>query len=100
MPSIRSVVHPALGRLVRLEGLSARPLRLTPTEAATIARALLAVRDGRSSEREIYLSPIASDDAFQATVDGNGVVCGDRRLSWPEVAALAQDLAAAAEPEA
>jgi hypothetical protein len=97
MPRITALTHPALGRLVRLEGLSAQPLALTPQEATTIARALTAVRAGRSTETEIYLSPIASDDSFQALVEPDGVRCAGRHLPWPEVDTLAEDLARAAE---
>ena len=91
-----SDLHPALGPLVRVESLAARPLALTPQEAATIARALDAVREGRSRETEIYLSPIAADDAFQALVEADGVRIGERRLDWEATAAFAADLAAAA----
>ena len=93
MPQITPVRHPAFGHLVRVEGLSARPLSLTPQEATTISRALAAVRAGRSAETEIYLSPIASDDAFQALVEADGVRCAGRFLPWPEVDTLAEDLA-------
>ena len=99
MPKITAVRHPALGRLLRLEGLSALPLSLTPQEAGTIARALAAVRAGRSAETEIYLSPIASDDSLQALVEPDGIRCADRRLPWAEVDTLAAEMAAFAEAE-
>lgn len=92
MPKITPLVHPALGPLLRLEGLTPRPLSLTPQEAQTIARALTAVRTGRSTETEIYLSPIASDEAFQALVERDGVRCGERFLGWAEVEELAAGL--------
>lgn len=93
MLTIMPMTHPALGRLIRLEGVSAQPLALTPQEAATIARALLAVREKRSAETEIYLSPIACDDAFQALVEADGVRCCGRLLRWNEVGVLADQLA-------
>lgn len=96
MPQISVLRHPALGRLIRLEGVAAAPLSLTPQEAATIARALSAVREGRSSEREIYLSPIASDASFQALVEAEGLRCGERFLHWAMAERLAAQLLEAA----
>lgn len=97
MPTITTAQHPAFGRLVVLSGLTASPLRLTPQEATTVARALLAVRDGRSREREIYMSPIASDDDFTALVGPEGVSIGDHALDWTAVTTLAEGLLAGAK---
>ncbi|MCA1908269.1 MAG: hypothetical protein LDL39_07905 [Magnetospirillum sp.] len=89
MPLITHYRHPALGPLLRLSDLFAAPVVLTSAEAATIARAVDAVRAGKSTETEIYLSPMASDQDFQALVDKDGVRCGGRHLDWPQVAELA-----------
>ena len=96
MPKISLTLHPALGRMVRVEGCSARPLLLTPLEAQTVARALEAVRQGRSSEREISLCPIGSDDFFQAEVGPDGIQCGPTFVPWTGVEPLAAQLLSAA----
>lgn len=90
---VSSVTHPALGPALRLTGLSTSPLILSHREAQTIAAALRAVRDGRSRETEIYLSPIASDDDFQALIEADGVRCHGQKLDWAAVDKLAADLA-------
>lgn len=85
--------HFALGVLLRLEAGELR-LDLTPAEAATLARALSAVLEGRSRETEIYLSPVASDGAFSARVGQDGVtLAGAGALGWPAVERLARALA-------
>ena len=90
--------HRALGRLIRLTLDGDIRLDFTPEEAATVSRALTAVREGRSTEREIYMSPIASDHEFSGVVlaDGVRVTVGGRaaQLGWAEVERLAQDLIA------
>lgn len=96
MPQVTSVVHPALGQMIRLDGTGAPPLRLTPAEARTIALALRAIRDGRAAEQEIFLSPIASDDVFAAQVGPDGVRC-PRALDWDQVEHLAGRLLAMAD---
>jgi hypothetical protein len=95
MISISPLSHPALGPLLRLEAEGLPPLRLMPAEAATIARALDAVRHGRSAERTIYLSPMADDGEFLAEVEGDGLRLAGIRLGWDEVEDLAARLAAA-----
>jgi hypothetical protein len=92
MVRVISVKHPALGRLIRLEGAAAQPVLLTEAEAQTIALALLAVRDGRSAETEIFLSPIASDAAFEAKVMPDGIHLNGRHLCWAEAEGLAAEL--------
>ena len=93
--------HRALGPLLRLMVGNAPALDLTPNEAAILSRALLAIREGRSAERTIFMSPIASDGDFTATVVGDGLALGEEgghgrvRLSWPEVERLAQALSGA-----
>jgi hypothetical protein len=65
--------HRAFGRLIRLSLDGDTRLDFTPEEAATVSRALTAVREGRSLEREIYMSPIASDHEFSGAVLTEGV---------------------------
>jgi hypothetical protein len=85
--------HFALGPMWRLEAGALR-LDLTPAEASTVSRALKAVREGRSLETEIYLSPVASDGAFSAIVKPDGVaLAGAGDLDWPSVERLAEALA-------
>jgi hypothetical protein len=97
MIQVTTFRHPALGSMVRLEAGAMPPLRLMPAEAVTIARALDAVRQGRSAERTIYLSPMADDGEFLAEVEADGLRLGDRRLDWESVRGLAERLIAAGE---
>ena len=91
--------HRVLGLQVKIEFADGFALRLMPAEASSLSFALSAVRSGISPEREIYLSPIASDAAFVGTVrdDGIGIAVqsGTLELDWPGVASLADALAAA-----
>ena len=93
--SIAPASHRALGSLLRLSIGNAPALLLTPNEAAILSRALSAVREARSAERIIFLSPIASDGDFTATVEGDGIRIGEAEhwLAWPEVERLALALA-------
>jgi hypothetical protein len=88
--------HRAFGRLIRLTLDSDTRLDFTAEEAATVSRALTAVREGRSAEREIYMSPIASDHDFSGTVLAEGVrvtIAGRAvELGWNDVDRLARDL--------
>lgn len=93
MFQITPIRHRALGPLLRLDGAGPVPLDLTPQEAQTIAHALEAVRDGRSREPQIFLSPIASDGEFLAQVEADGVRLGGVLLPWPQVGELARQLA-------
>jgi hypothetical protein len=93
--------HGAFGALatLRLAGQALR--RFTLQEASIVARAIDAVASASSPERQIYMSPIASDQDFDARVEPDGLVvicpqCPDVRLTWPEATALAQALRAAA----
>ncbi|KAF2989991.1 hypothetical protein OGR47_17750 [Methylocystis sp. MJC1] len=89
--------HGAFGVLATLR-IAAQPARrFTLQEAAIVARALEAVAQGVSGERQIYMSPIASDHDFEASVEKDGVIvrasgCAEARLSWPETLALAEQL--------
>lgn len=97
MPAAASVIvepvrHRALGPMIRL--VCGPDLLLTPAEALTLSRALSAVAGGKSAGMEIFLSPIASDGEFSASVTGEGVaVAGGLLLSWPEARLLSERLA-------
>lgn len=74
-------------------------MRLTQAEASSLSFALVAVRDGISPEREIYMSPIASDAVFSATVQDGGISIATTSeilaLDWATVGLLAKTIAAA-----
>jgi hypothetical protein len=74
-------------------------LRLSPAEATSLSLALVAVRTGTSPEREIYMSPIASDDGFVGTVLESGMSIArpkrSLKLDWESVGKLAEKLAQA-----
>ncbi len=97
--SVSSTRHRALGKQVRVQFADDFVLRFTPAEASSLSFALLAVSDGISPEREIYMSPIASDDAFVGTVRTVGMsiatTSGAIDLEWEKVRLLAASLAAA-----
>lgn len=92
-------LHRILGKQVQLKFSDDFVLRFTPAEASSLSFALVAVRDGISPEREIYMSPIASDAAFVGTVQDNGMSIatpvGAIELDWSKVGALAESLAIA-----
>jgi hypothetical protein len=91
--------HRVLGQQIHLQFAQDFELKFTPAEASSISFALVAVRDGVSLEREIYMSPIASDAAFVGTVGDAGIsialATGALNLDWQGVTALANSLAAA-----
>jgi hypothetical protein len=91
--------HRLLGRQVKLQFADDFVLKLSPAEASSLSFALVAVRDGVSPEREIYMSPIASDAAFVGTVLDSGMSIatpkGALELDWPNVGMLAERLAEA-----
>jgi hypothetical protein len=94
--------HSAFGALATLRVAAQPARRFTLQEAAIVARALEAVARGVSEERQIYMSPIASDYDFEAQVEEEGVVlrsdgCEDVRLGWLETLALAKWLKQATE---
>lgn len=88
--------HRVLGQQIRLQLAQDFELRFTPAEASSISFALVAVRDGGSPEREIYMSPIASDVAFVGTVGDAGIsialATGSLDLDWDGVSVLARSL--------
>jgi hypothetical protein len=96
--------HRALGPMVQLTVADGYRFNLTFQEAQTLARALAAVKDKRSSIDEVYLSPMASDGDFHAKVRPEGLVIDATNpplvLDWIEVGAIADALAAAAPENA
>ncbi|TAJ82231.1 MAG: hypothetical protein EPO42_01555 [Gallionellaceae bacterium] len=94
---VASSRHRALGKLIQVRFAEDYALRLTPAEASSLSFALVAVRDGVSPEREIYMSPIASDAAFIGIVYDTGISItlpgGKLELDWIGVGALAESLA-------
>ena len=97
--AVSSNQHRILGKQVQLKFADDFILRFTPAEASSLSFALVAVRDGVSPEREIYMSPIASDAAFVGTVQENGMSIampvGALELDWSKVGMLAESLAVA-----
>jgi hypothetical protein len=91
--------HRAFGSQVKVQFACELALRLTLPEASSLSLALIAVRDGISPEREIYMSPIASDAAFAGTVHDRGISVatsdGAIELDWPQVGLLAEAMACA-----
>ncbi len=89
--------HRFLGDQVQLQLTDDFVLRLTLAEASSLSFALAAVRSSLSEEREIYLSPIASDADFVGTVQDWGVSIatpiGAIELGWTSVGLLAESLA-------
>lgn len=88
--------HKAFGALATLTVSGQPPRRFTKQEALIVSRALDAVATGASPERQIYMSPIASDLDFDAQVEAAGVSIGSAaaavRLNWPETLAMANEL--------
>jgi hypothetical protein len=96
---VSNTQHRLLGNQVRLQIDDDFILRLSPAEASSLSFALVAVRNGLSPEREIYMSPIASDAAFVGTVLESGMNIatpkGPLELDWANVGMLAEKLAQA-----
>ena len=96
---ITNCQHRVFGQQVSVRLAENHLLRLTLAEASSLSFALIAVRDGISSEREIYMSPIGSDAAFSGTVLQNGMRIetsdGALELDWHQVGLLSESLAAA-----
>jgi hypothetical protein len=96
---VSTAQHRLLGKQVKLQLAEDLVLKLSPAEASSLSFALVAVRAGVSPEREIYMSPIASDAAFVGTVSDYGVSIattnGALKLDWTSVGMLAERLAEA-----
>ncbi len=91
--------HKAFGALGTLTVTGQPPRRFTQQEALIVSRALDAVATGASLEREIFMSPIASDVDFEAAVGAEGIVISAPRrppapLDWTQTRALANALRA------
>lgn len=97
--TVSSSQHRILGAQVIVRFADDHVLKLTQIEASTLSLALVAVRDGISDEREIYMSPIASDAAFVGVVQEDGMsigaTAGSLELDWVAVGCLAAALGAA-----
>lgn len=97
--TVSCVQHRVLGRQIRLCFANEIALRFTPAEASSLSLALVAVSRSISPEREIYMSPIASDDAFVGKATETGMLISQREadieLEWPTVDKLAAALAEA-----
>ena len=98
--TVSETTHRALGRLLILKVGGTLTVRLTPHEAHTLALAMVAVRDGKSAETELFMSPIASDAIFVAPVGADGIMVetpgGPWPLGWNAVGQLAAALSPAA----
>jgi hypothetical protein len=91
--------HRTFGALATLVVAGQPERRFTRQEAAIVSRALNAVAQGTSSEKQIYMSPIASDHDFEARVAEGGITVvaegrADAPFGWDETRNLAQVLAA------
>lgn len=89
--------HRAFGALATIRAGAQPERRLTRQEAGILSRALTAVAEGTSTERQIFMSPIASDHEFEALAQENGVTlrgegAADVFLDWSETRALAAAL--------
>lgn len=98
--SVSETTHRALGRLLTLKVGGTLTVRLTPHEAHTLALAMVAVRDGKSAETELFMCPIASDAIFVAPVAADGISVetpgGPQAIDWSAVSRLAAALSPAA----
>jgi len=95
--SVSSVNHRVFGMQIKLQFADDFVLKFTQAEASSLSFALVAVRDGVSPEREIYMSPIGSDAAFVGSVKESGmsIAVGNDvvDLDWENVTQLAEALA-------
>lgn len=94
---VAAAEHRVFGSLVTIHVGAQPSRRLTRTEAAILSRALNAVADGASVERQIFMSPIASDHDFEALAQDDGVAVradgfADILLDWTQTRALARAL--------
>lgn len=94
---IEAAAHRALGPTLRLRLADGLPvLTLVPAEARSLGRALRAVCSGASRERELFLSPMASNHWLVTRVGDDGLqfeVAGrDCTLGRAQVVSLAEGL--------
>lgn len=97
--SVTAVSHRMLGAMIRLEFGDRLGFDLTAQEAGILARALAAVREGKSPVDEVYMSPIASNGDFSGKVGPDGInvaAATPISLGWDEVGKMAAALAALA----
>ncbi len=95
--TITATQHRTFGNLATLAIPGQPGRRFTPKEALFVSRALIGVARGTSLERQIYMSPIASDHEFDAQVGSDGVVLtsdgyGATMFDWDATRKLAQEL--------
>lgn len=95
--TITATRHGAFGNLVTLTIPGQPGRRFTPKEAMFVSRALIGAARGTSRERQIYMSPIASDHEFDAQVGPDGIVLasngyGAAMFDWDETQKPAQEL--------
>ncbi|MBG0809680.1 hypothetical protein IY145_09850 [Methylosinus sp. H3A] len=98
MVEVAAAEHRHFGALVTIRVGEQPARRLTPNEAGILSRALAAVANGASAEKQIFMSPIASDHEFEAFAQDDGVAvkapgCPDIFLDWTQTRALAEALA-------
>lgn len=94
---VAAVEHRLFGSLLTIHVGLQPSRRLTRNEAAILSRALNAVAEGTSDERQIFMSPIASDHDFEALARDEGVAVraegfADILLDWTQTRALARAL--------
>lgn len=94
---VAAAEHRVFGSLVTIHVGVQPSRRLTRNEAAILSRALTAVASGASAERQIFMSPIASDHDFEALAQDDGVAVraegfADILLDWTQTRALAEAL--------
>ncbi len=95
--SVAAVSHRMLGPMIRLEFGGRLSFDLTAQEAGILARALAAVREGKSPVDEVYMSPIASNGDFSGKVGPAGISVAavpPIAVGWDEVGKIANALAA------
>jgi len=96
-PFVKRVSHRMLGEMLRMTLSDRVHFDLTLEEGRTLSRAFTAVAFDWTRTDQIYLSPVGGDVEFAAAVTREGVDVetteGRHRLSWADVAELAERLA-------
>jgi hypothetical protein len=101
---VAAAEHRVFGALVTIRVGAQPQRRLTRDEAAILSRALDAVATGASVERQIFMSPIASDHDFDALAQDDGLAVraegfSDVLLDWTQTRTLAAALSKCAGGE-